>query len=81
MCVCVCVVCGCEVTELKAPRESLKPHAPRVKVVALPPGTKGKLIGTGGVNIKRINATCGAELAVRNPQLMLRHIHTHPHTC
>jgi hypothetical protein len=42
----------------------LHPFAPRYKRLTLPEGTKGKLIGPGGATIKRIQATCKAELQV-----------------
>jgi polyribonucleotide nucleotidyltransferase len=42
----------------------MKPFAPRFKRLPIPEGGKGKLIGTGGVNVKRIMASSGATLMV-----------------
>lgn len=70
-------VAQCDRVVIKEPRVDLHAFAPRYKKLSLPEGTKGKLIGPGGAVIKRIQATCKAELQVRPASSNLTDAHTH----
>ncbi len=49
---------------LSAPREDLKPHAPRVVLIKIPKDMIGALIGPGGKVIQEIQKVTGATLVV-----------------
>jgi polyribonucleotide nucleotidyltransferase len=49
---------------LQEPREDLKPHAPRIVVMAIPKDMIGAVIGPGGKIIQGIQAETGASVAI-----------------
>ncbi|OGM60952.1 polyribonucleotide nucleotidyltransferase [Candidatus Woesebacteria bacterium RIFCSPLOWO2_01_FULL_39_10] len=49
---------------IKAPRDSVSKHAPKIKVVQINPEKIGELIGPGGKTIRRIIAETGAQIDV-----------------
>ncbi|MBI4157708.1 polyribonucleotide nucleotidyltransferase [Candidatus Woesebacteria bacterium] len=51
---------------LDAPREKVSAHAPKIKMVKIPPEKIGELIGPGGKMIKKIIAETGAQVEVED---------------
>lgn len=52
--------------ELRAPRPTLKPSAPRVMILKINPNQIGSVIGTGGKTIREIMEKSGAEIDIEN---------------
>jgi polyribonucleotide nucleotidyltransferase len=50
--------------EIKAPRDSISPHAPRLLTTTINPDKIGRLIGPGGKMIRELEATTGATIEV-----------------
>lgn len=51
---------------LDAPRQKVSAHAPKIKMVKIPPEKIGELIGPGGKMIKKIIAETGAQVEVED---------------
>lgn len=51
---------------LDTPREKVSAHAPKIKMVKIPPEKIGELIGPGGKMIKKIIAETGAQVEVED---------------
>ncbi|MDR3144103.1 MAG: polyribonucleotide nucleotidyltransferase [Puniceicoccales bacterium] len=50
--------------KIPAPRESMKPNAPKIHSMQIDPDKIGALIGPGGKNIKRITEITGAQIDI-----------------
>lgn len=51
---------------LEGPREDLKPHAPRIKILHIPVDKIGELIGPGGKHIKNIIEVSGCKVDIED---------------
>ncbi|MDR0428436.1 MAG: polyribonucleotide nucleotidyltransferase [Puniceicoccales bacterium] len=49
---------------IKIPRKELRPHAPRMRSISIPPHKIGMLIGPSGKNIKRITEITDAQIDI-----------------
>lgn len=57
-------ILDCMLSELPAPREDYKPHAPRIVTITIPKDMIGAVIGPGGKIIQDIQATTGTTIAI-----------------